>query len=165
MGIRHACELGVCTLNELRKLCNLRPYRTFEEMNDDEASHCYCSEGIIWRHRERRTISRPGCRTGQTTTRSHRLRAGCTITYAILSDAVALVRGDQFLTTELSPYNLTQWGYDETQADNRWSFGNVLGDKLLNPHLGEENVPRDSEETRRNIKKFGMENVYRETRV
>ncbi|KUL83108.1 hypothetical protein ZTR_11022 [Talaromyces verruculosus] len=86
-----------------------------------------------------------------------------------------LVRGDRFLTTELNPYNLTRWGYDETQANNRWSFGNVLGDKLLNRYLGEENMPRDSiyaqfmfsvpEETRRNIKKFGMENVYRETRV
>jgi linoleate 10R-lipoxygenase len=66
-----------------------------------------------------------------------------TITYAILSDAVALVRGDRFLTTEFNPYNLTQWGYDEVQPDNSWSFGNILGDKLLNRHLGEEHMSRD----------------------
>jgi hypothetical protein len=51
----------------------------------------------------------------------------------------------------------------------------VLGDKLLNRHLGEEHMPRDSiytqfifstpEETKGNIRKFEMDNVYRETRL
>lgn len=174
MGIRHARELGVCTLNELRKLCNLRAYKTFEEMNDDESIATALRElyGDV-----ANVELYPGLVAEQAKPRQEAtgLCAGRTITYAILSDAVALVRGDRFLTTELNPYNLTQWGFDETQADNSWSFGNVLGDKLLNRHLGEENMPRDSiytqfmfsvpEETKRNIKKFGMGNVYRETRV
>lgn len=174
MGIRHARELGVCTLNELRKLCNLRPYKTLEEMNDDEA----IATALRQLYGDVANVELyPGLVAEQAKPRQEAtgLCAGRTITYAILSDAVALVRGDRFLTTELNPYNLTQWGYDETQPDNSWSFGNVLGDKLLNRHLGEENMPRDSiytqfmfsvpEETRRNIKKFGMENFYRETRV
>ena len=102
------------------------------------------------------------------------LCAGRTITYGILSDAVALVRGDRFLTTELNPYNLTQWGFDEVQPDSKKNFGCILGDKLINRHLGEELCPRDSiytqfpfstpEETKTNILSFGLGDLYRETR-
>lgn len=173
MGIRHARELGVCTLNELRKQCNLRPYKTFEEMNEDKtiASALKDLYGDV-----ANVELYPGLVAEQAKNKQEGagLCAGRTITYAILSDAVALVRGDRFLTTELNPYNLTQWGYDEVQPDNSWSFGNVLGDKLLNRHLGEENMPRDSiytqfmfstpEETKTNIKKFKMEKIYLETR-
>lgn len=174
MGIRHARELGVCTLNELRRLCNLRPYRTFEEMNEDKtiASALRDLYGDV-----ENVELYPGLVVEQAKPKQEAtgLCAGRTITYAILSDAVALVRGDRFLTTELNPYNLTQWGYDEIQPDNSWSFGNVLGDKLLNRHLGEKYMPRDSiytqfmfstpEETKGNIRKFEMDNVYRETRL
>ncbi|QGA14421.1 hypothetical protein EYB26_002074 [Talaromyces marneffei] len=174
MSIRHARELGVCTLNELRTLCNLRPYRTFSEMNDNEAIATALKDlyGDIADVELYRGLVAEQAKPRQEATG---LCAGRTITYVILSDAVALVRGDRFLTTELNPYNLTKWGYDEIQPDNSWSFGNVLGDKLLNRHLGEENMPRDSiytqymfstpEETTRNIKRFGMEKVYRETRL
>lgn len=103
------------------------------------------------------------------------LCAGRTITCAILSDAVALVRGDRFLTTELNPYNLMPWGYDEIQRGPDAVFGNVLGDKLLNRHLGDELMPKDSiytqfmfstlEETKTNIRKFGMAQLFRETRT
>ena len=40
-----------------------------------------------------------------------------TISRAILSDAVALVRGDRFYTIDYSPKNLTHWGYCEVQYD------------------------------------------------
>ena len=103
------------------------------------------------------------------------LCAGRTITYAALSDVAAMLRGDRFLTTELNPCNLTQWGYEEIQPNTDWSFGNILGDKLLNRHLGEELMPWDSiytqfmfstpEETKTNLRKFGMGQGYRETRV
>lgn len=174
MGIRHCRQVGACTLNELRKLCNLRPYTTFEEMNEDEtiANALKDLYGDVTRVELYPGLVAEQAKPKQVATG---LCSGRTITYAILSDAVALVRGDRFLTTELNPYNLTQWGYDEIQPDNCWSFGNVLGDKLLNRHLGEENMPRDSiytqfmfstpEETKRNIKKFGMEDIYMETRL
>ena len=40
-----------------------------------------------------------------------------TISRAILSDAVALVRGDRFYTIDYNPRNLTNWGYSEVQYD------------------------------------------------
>lgn len=36
-----------------------------------------------------------------------------TISRAILSDAVALVRGDRFYTIDYTPKNLTNWGFTE----------------------------------------------------
>lgn len=42
-----------------------------------------------------------------------------TISRAILSDAVALVRGDRFYTLDYTPKNLTNWGYSEVQ----YNFG------------------------------------------
>ena len=40
-----------------------------------------------------------------------------TISRAILSDAVALVRGDRFYTIDYNARNLTNWGYNEVQYD------------------------------------------------
>jgi linoleate 10R-lipoxygenase len=174
MGIRHGRQLGVCTLNELRRLCKLREYTTFEEMNSDpvicqalkelygDVANVELYPGLVAEEAKPKQSGSGLC-------------AGRTITYAALSDVAAMLRGDRFLTTELNPYNLTQWGYAEIQPNTDWSFGNILGDKLLNRHLGEELMPRDSiytqfmfstpEETKTNLSRFGMEHVYRETRV
>ena len=80
---------------------------------------------------------------------------GYTISRAILSDAVALTRGDRFMTVDftrmqLSPshyypaffkkqysiaHNLTSWGYDDCQANKLdGSYGGMLS-KLLFRHL------------------------------
>ena len=174
MGILHGRQLGVCTLNELRKLCNLREYTTFKEMNSDPAM----AKALEDLYGDVRNVELyPGlvaeeAKPKQTATG---LCAGRTITYGILSDAVALVRGDRFLTTELNPYNLTPWGFDEIQHGPDAVFGNVLGDKLLNRHLGDELMPKDSiytqfmfstpNETKTNILKFGMGQAFRETRT
>ena len=40
-----------------------------------------------------------------------------TISRAVLSDAVALVRGDRFYTIDYNPKNLTNWGFEEVQYD------------------------------------------------
>ena len=174
MGILHGRQLGVCTLNELRKLCNLREYTTFKEMNSDPATAKALEElyGDVSNVELYPGLVAEEAKPKQTATG---LCAGRTITYAILSDAVALVRGDRFLTTELNPYNLTRWGYSEIQHGPDTVFGNVLGDKLLNRHLGDELMPKDSiytqfmfstpEETKTNIRKFGMGQLFRETRT
>lgn len=173
IGILHGRQLGVCTLNELRKLCNLREYKTFLEMNSDPVIASALEElygdvslvelypGLVAEEAKPKQAATGLC-------------AGRSITYGILSDAVALVRGDRFLTTELNPYNLTPWGYDEIQPNTKWSFGCVLGDKLINRHLGNDLCPRDSiytqfpfstpEETKTNILSFGLGELYRETR-
>jgi Animal haem peroxidase len=105
MGILHGRELGVCTLNELRKLCNLRQYTTFKDMNSDPAtaqaledlysdvSNIELYPGLVAEEAKPRQTATSLC-------------ARRTITYAILSNAVALMREDKFLTIELNPYNL-----------------------------------------------------------
>lgn len=66
------------------------------------------------------------------------LATGHTISRAILSDAVALVRGDRFYTTDYNPTTLTNWGFEylaSNQADG--SKGGMLKKVSHGPlHLG-----------------------------
>jgi hypothetical protein len=43
--------------------------------------------------------------------------AGYTVSRAILSDAIALTRGDRFFTADCTPFNLTAWGFADSQRD------------------------------------------------
>ncbi|KAG8993271.1 hypothetical protein FRB90_000735 [Tulasnella sp. 427] len=55
------------------------------------------------------------------------LSSGFTMTRAILADAVALVRGDRFLTTDFTSFNLTAWGYkDALRNPNNSANGGTL---------------------------------------
>lgn len=57
---------------------------------------------------------------------------GYTISRAILSDAIALTRGDRFFTQDYSPHNLTAWGFADCQRDpNAFGFGSTLGRLFL----------------------------------
>ncbi|KAG5638347.1 hypothetical protein H0H81_000480 [Sphagnurus paluster] len=57
---------------------------------------------------------------------------GFTISRAILSDAIALTRGDRFFTQDYTPFNLTAWGFADCQRDpNAFGFGSTLGRLLL----------------------------------
>ncbi|KAG9014307.1 hypothetical protein FRB90_005401 [Tulasnella sp. 427] len=57
---------------------------------------------------------------------------GYTISRAILGDAVALTRGDRFLTTDLTPQNLTAWGFQDCAHDTRnGAFGSGMSKILL----------------------------------
>ncbi|KAH9932667.1 linoleate diol synthase [Amylocystis lapponica] len=42
---------------------------------------------------------------------------GYTISRAILSDAIALTRGDRFYTSDYTPFNMTSWGFADCQRD------------------------------------------------
>lgn len=143
-GILHRRGLRTYTLNELRRFYHLRPYRSFLEINADPTISA--SLRSLYGHPDNVELCL-GLVAEQARTRppGTGLCAGRTITYVILADAVALVRGDRFLTRECNERNLTRWGFTETQADdNNPSFRNVLGDKLLNRPLGDELNPRDS---------------------
>lgn len=60
------------------------------------------------------------------------MTVGYTISRAILSDAIALTRGDRFFTQDYTPYNLTAWGFADCQKDaNAFGFGSTLGRLLL----------------------------------
>ncbi|PBP23131.1 heme peroxidase [Diplocarpon rosae] len=54
-----------------------------------------------------------------------------TTSYAILSDAVSLVRGDRFYTTDYTPKSLTNWGYSAVQSDKSVDDGCVLYKLIL----------------------------------
>ena len=64
--------------------------------------------------------------------------AGYTISRAILSDAIALTRGDRFFTSDYTPYNLTTWGFADSQRDtNGPGNGSMIGRLILRGLPGE----------------------------
>jgi len=57
---------------------------------------------------------------------------GYTISRAILSDAMALTRGDRYFTADYTPYNLTAWGFADSQRDaHAPGHGSILGRLIL----------------------------------
>ena len=69
---------------------------------------------------------------------AHHIRAGYTISRAILSDAIALTRGDRFLTADNTPFNLTAWGFADSQRDSKGpGNGSMLGRLILRGLPGE----------------------------
>ena len=66
------------------------------------------------------------------------IRVGYTISRAILSDAIALSRGDRFLTADYTPFNLTAWGFADSQRDSKGpGNGSMLGRLILRGLPGE----------------------------
>ena len=58
--------------------------------------------------------------------------AGYTISRAILSDAIALTRGDRYFTHDFTPFNLTSWGFADCQRNPKaFGFGSTLGRLFL----------------------------------
>ncbi|KAH9016639.1 hypothetical protein EDB83DRAFT_2528743 [Lactarius deliciosus] len=63
---------------------------------------------------------------------------GYTISRAILSDAVALTRGDRYFTADFTPFNLTAWGFADCQRDPKGpGNGSMLGRLILRGLPGE----------------------------
>lgn len=59
-------------------------------------------------------------------------RAAYTISRAILSDAIALTRGDRYFTADYTPFNLTCWGFQDCQRDpSAPGCGSALGRLFL----------------------------------
>ncbi|KAL4078615.1 heme peroxidase [Scleroderma yunnanense] len=131
MGIESGRAWGVCSLNDFRKFLGLRTYSTFLEWNPDpkvaEAAeklygHIDNLELYVGLQAEEVKPLAPGAG----------LCPGYTIARAILSDAIALTRGDRFFNQDLTPYNLTAWGFADSQRDpNGWGFGSTLGRLFL----------------------------------
>jgi hypothetical protein len=69
---------------------------------------------------------------------------GYTISRAILSDAIALTRGDRFFTHDFTPFNLTAWGFHDCQRDpGAFGFGSTLGRlflRTLPEHFSENSI-------------------------
>ncbi|KAF8265060.1 linoleate diol synthase [Lactarius quietus] len=104
MGIEANRRWGVCTLNEFRKFLGLKPYTTFLEWNSDKeiaeaAEHLYSNIDSLELYvgLQAEEAKKPVEGAG--------LCPGYTISRAILSDAIALTRGDRFLTADFTPFN------------------------------------------------------------
>ncbi|KAH9973453.1 linoleate diol synthase [Lactifluus volemus] len=148
MGIEASRRWGVCSLNELRKFIGLKPYASFLEWNDDpeiaEAAerlytHIDNLELYVGLQAEqvKPVVDGAGLCPGMFNSRylwaeTNSFLVGYTISRAILSDAIALTRGDRFLTTDLTPYNLTSWGLADSQRDRKGpGNGGMLGRLIL----------------------------------
>ncbi|KAI9435341.1 linoleate diol synthase [Lactarius indigo] len=137
MGIEANRRWGVCTLNEFRKYLGLKQYTTFLEWNDDKEiaeaaerlySHIDNLELYVGLQAEQ----------AKEVTDGAGLCPGYTISRAILSDAVALTRGDRHLTADFTPFNLTAWGFADSQRDPKGpGNGSMLGRLILRGLPGE----------------------------
>lgn len=126
MGIKQARSWNLATLNEFRSFFSLEPYTSFEEINSDpyivdQLKRFYdhpdlveLYPGIIVEDAKKPMAPGSGLCTNYTISR------------AILSDAVSLVRGDRFYTVDYTPKHLTNWGYNEVNYDDSVDQGHVF---------------------------------------
>lgn len=125
LGMKQARKWECCSLNEFRKFFGLKQHRTFEDVNPDpkvaeqlrnlyeQPDHVELYTGLFAEDAKQPISEEDGGPVGVGISPTY------TISRAILSDAVALVRGDRFYTIDYTPKNLTNWGYSEVQ----YNFG------------------------------------------
>ncbi|KAH8805747.1 9,12-octadecadienoate 8-hydroperoxide 8R-isomerase [Xylogone sp. PMI_703] len=126
LGIIQARAWNMATLNEFREFSGLSKHATFEDINPDPAvaqklRDLYDSPDFVELY--------PGLvveKAKPPMSPGSGLCVNFTTSYAILSDAVALVRGDRFYTVDYTPKNLTAWGYNEVQYDVTVDDGAVM---------------------------------------
>ncbi|KAI9681280.1 MAG: hypothetical protein M1817_002563 [Caeruleum heppii] len=117
LGILQSRAWNVCSLNEFREFFGLKKHETFEDINPepevaDQLRHLYDHPDYVELY--------PGIiveSTKDTMVPGSGLATNFTISRAVLSDAVTLVRADRFYTVDYHPRNLTNWGYNEVQYD------------------------------------------------
>lgn len=126
LGIIQGRQWNVAGLNEFRKHFGLKPYEKFEDINSDpevadQLRHLYehpdfveLYPGLVAEESKKPMV--PGVGIAPT----------YTISRVVLSDAVCLVRGDRYYTTDYSPRYLTNWGYNEVQYDLNVNHGCVF---------------------------------------
>lgn len=126
LGIMQARSWKLASLNEFRKFFKLVPHKTFEDINPDP----YVAEQLmrLYDHPDFVELY-PGLVVEDAkhpVTPGSGLCPGYTISRAVLSDAVALVRGDRFYTVDYTPKNLTNWGFTEADSDLTVDNGHVF---------------------------------------
>ncbi|KEY73451.1 hypothetical protein S7711_07480 [Stachybotrys chartarum IBT 7711] len=126
LGIIRGRKWNLAGLNEFRKHFGLKAYDTFEEINSDPEiagalRHLYQHPDFVELYpgmvaEEAKEPMIPGVGIAPT----------YTISRVVLSDAVSLVRGDRYYTTDYHPGYLTNWGYKEVDYDLKVNHGCVF---------------------------------------
>jgi linoleate 10R-lipoxygenase len=121
-------------MNEFRRFLGLKEFATFEEWNPDPTVANAARR--LYKHINNLELyTGLQCEAIMPLSGGLRFSCGYTTTQAVLSDAIALIRGDRFYTTSFTPGNLTTWGYQDTLRDpNNGGFGGEMP-KLLMRHL------------------------------
>lgn len=126
LGIQQARSWNLATLNEFRSFFNLTKHETFESINSDphvadQLRHLYDHPDYVELY--------PGIvveEAKEPMTPGSGLCPSYTVSRAVLSDAVALVRGDRFYTVDYTPKNLTNFGFKEANYDVTVDKGHVF---------------------------------------
>lgn len=131
LGIKQARSWNLATLNEFRSFFGLEKHESFESINSDPEvadtlKHFYDHPDFVELYpglaiEEAKPSMAPG--SG--------LCTNFTISRAILSDAVALVRGDRFYMVDYTPNNVTNWGFNEVSSDINADQGHVFSKLFL----------------------------------
>jgi linoleate 10R-lipoxygenase len=126
LGIIRGRRWNLAGLNEFRKHFGLKAYDTFEDINSEPAvadalrnlyqhpDNVELYPGIVAEEGKNPMV--PGVGIAPT----------YTISRVVLSDAVSLVRGDRYYTTDYHPGNLTNWGFKEVEYDLDVNHGCVF---------------------------------------
>jgi hypothetical protein len=111
LGIIQARKWNMATLNEFRQFAGLTKHTSFEDINPDKEVAATLRN--LYDHPDYVELY-PGLvaeKAKPPMSPGSGLCVNFTTSYAILSDAVSLVRGDRFYTIDYTPKNLTNWGY------------------------------------------------------
>jgi hypothetical protein len=145
LGIQQSRHWKTASLNEFRHFFGLIEHKTFEDVNSDpkvaqllrqlydHPNYLELYPGLLVENAKKPMAPGAGLCPNQT------------IGKAILSDAVALVRGDRFYTVvslpgmliqDCSPSNLTQFGFNAVATDPNVAQGGVLYRLLMRAFPG-----------------------------
>ncbi|KAK0557201.1 hypothetical protein OC846_000651 [Tilletia horrida] len=122
---------GLCSLNEFRRFLGLKTYSSFAEWNNDP--EISSAAEMLYTHIDNLELF-PGLMAEETKEPGPGagLCPGYTTSRAILSDATALVRGDRFLTLDMTPTTCTSWGYEYAQTNQAGSYNGIIGKLFFN---------------------------------
>ncbi|CAN8096303.1 unnamed protein product [Discula destructiva] len=136
LGMQQGRDWGMASLNEFREFFRLKPFTSFTDINSEPG----IAEALesLYGHPDNVELY-PGIMAEEAKipfSPGSGLCPGFTISEVILSDAVALVRGDRFYSVEYGPQSLTSFGFNEVSSDFDVAGGGVMYKLLMRAFPG-----------------------------